>query len=402
MSTSKKPMVQGMRLQAIILSLKFKLLRLVFRHAHNWKEALGLAKKIDTEIKQYLGPKGIHKMAHVGDRYYWDMYDEGWPSEIFNRNVRQECDRINSPASAQIGMRNVLFGITTKCPLQCEHCYEWNNLNLKERLSFTDLQTIIEKIIEHGASQIHFGGGEPMMRFTEILALLKSYSHQVGFWIVTSGYNVTEERARQLKESGLTGICVSLDHHEELKHNEFRHHRTAYTMAQNAVAAANCAGLVTSLSLCATKEFVNEENLHAYLDLAKRWGVSFIQILEPRAVGHFDGKPIHLSIDQKNLLENFFLKVNSDASFRSYPIIIYHEYYQPTLGCRGAGKGSLYIDPLGEVHACPFCRNSVGNVLNESFEKCVAQLLGNGCALPPIKAIQKTEPIKKMDEVLTS
>jgi MoaA/NifB/PqqE/SkfB family radical SAM enzyme len=210
-------------------------------------------------------------------------------------------------------------------------------------------------------------------------------------------------RARELKDAGLTGVCVSLDHHEEMMHNYFRHHAQAYTMAKEAVAACREAGLVTGLSLCATKEFVSEENLNAYLELAKEWGVAFIQILEPRAVGHYQGKDVNLSADQKRMLENTFIKVNTNFSFRAYPIIIYHEFYQATLGCRGGGKGSFYIDPQGEVHPCPFCRRSEGNLLYDSVEKCVDNLLKSGCpmVIPEAEKIDKSGK-DELEVVLTN
>ncbi len=61
--------------------------------------------------------------------------------------------------------------------------------------------------------------------------------------------------------------------------------------------------------------------------------------------------------------------------------MIYHEYYQPTLGCRGGGVGAFYIDPLANVHACPFCRQSAGNLLTERVDTCVERLRKTGCGV---------------------
>lgn len=374
---------------------KAHLFLVVLNHERTWRKTVATINTIQEKIRKYRGPKAIRKLAYVNGRYYWDMYGEGWPSEGFKRNVRRECKRLASKASEHVGMRNVLFGITTKCPLQCEHCYEWDNLNIKERLSYSDIETIIEKLIDYGVGQIHFGGGEPMMRFNEMIKLLQKYSSRTGFWIVTSGYNVTEERARTLRDAGLTGMCVSLDHHDEQKHNQFRQHSSAFSMAQQAVDAANKAGIVTALSLCSTLEFTTQGNLLTYAELAKRWGVSFIQILEPRAVGHYAGKSVQLSEEKKKLLSDFFLMLSNDKAYERYPIPIYHEYYKQTLGCRGAGNGALYIDPLGNVHACPFCRNRVGNLTEHSVEECVTRLMHGGCAVPSIMLEQE-----KSEEVL--
>jgi len=276
--------------------------------------------------------------------------------------------------------------------MQCEHCFEWDNLNIRERLSFSDVCSITEKLIAYGVGQIHLGGGEPMMRYSEMLSLLKLYSSHTGFWIVTSGYQLTKERALELKAAGLTGVCVSIDHHDEQKHNEFRHYSNIFKMAREATAVAHEAGLVTALSLCATKEFISSENLDAYMGMAKELHVSFVQLLEPRAVGHYEGKDVHLSADKKLLLEQLFLKMNYNNSYKKYPMVIYHEYYKSTLGCRGGGAGAFYIDPLANVHACPFCRQSAGNLLTDSVAHCVDNLKQKGCAAPaPLPAIKRKE-----------
>jgi MoaA/NifB/PqqE/SkfB family radical SAM enzyme len=386
---SYNPMINGLRLKLVIRLLKLHIFLVVLTYTHSWKRTVHIVSIIREKIRQYRGPNSIQKVARVNGKYYWDMYGVGWPSVAFVRNVRRECNRIES-GSERAGMRNVLMAITTKCPLQCEHCFEWNNLNMKERLSFSDLTTIIEKLIDHGVGQIHLSGGEPMMRYEEILKLLEKYSDHTGFWIITSGYGVTPERAQQLKEAGLTGLSVSLDHHLEPNHNRFRNHRDAFAMAQQAVSAGNAAGLVTSLSLCSTKEYTTAQNLMTYAELARSWGVSFIQLLEPKAVGHYEGKPVQLSDDHKKILEDFFLTLNNQSAYRNYPNVIYHEYYMPTIGCRGAGNGTFYIDPLGEVHPCPFCRNASGNLITDSVEQCLSNLGREGCPIPaPLPKVKK-------------
>lgn len=392
----ESPMVRGVMLKVVVRLIKAHIFFIALFHFKNWRKTISTVKLLKGQIKKYIGPNSIQKIAYAGGRYYWDMYGEGWPSAGFVRNVIRECIRINSSAADHVGMRNVLFGFTVKCPMQCEHCFEWDNLNLKEKLSFEDVCTITEKLLSYGVGQIHLGGGEPMMRYAELIALLKVYSPRAGFWIVTSGYQLTRERALELKKAGLTGVCVSIDHHDEQKHNAFRHHKNLFAMAQEAVVAAREAGLVTALSLCATKEFISRENIDSYLQMARQLHVSFLQMLEPKAAGHYAGKDVLLHPEHKKVLEETFLKVNYHADYVHHPIVIYHEYYQPTLGCRGAGNGAFYIGPLANVHACPFCRQGVGNLLTDSVEQCVDNLKKKGCAVPLPEIKKKREPIFEM------
>ena len=108
-------------------------------------------------------------------------------------------------------------------------------------------------------------------------------------------------------------------------------------------------------------------------------GVSFIQVLEPKAVGHYKGKNVRLEPEHEKILEDFFLKMNNDKQYREFPIICYHGYYQRKVGCFGAGNRSLYVDTDGNIMACPFCRTKTGNALTEDLDLAVENLLAAGC-----------------------
>ena len=42
--------------------------------------------------------------------------------------------------------------------------------------------------------------------------------------------------------------------------------------------------------------------------------------------------------------------------------MLYHGYHQNRIGCF-AGSRSIYIDSVGDVHACPFCHTKSYNIL---------------------------------------
>jgi hypothetical protein len=68
------------------------------------------------------------------------------------------------------------------------------------------------------------------------------------------------------------------------------------------------------------------------VELAKQWGVSFVQLLEPRAVGHYAGKDVFVSAEQLQLLEDFFIEYNFNRTHTQYPLIVYHGFYQQARG----------------------------------------------------------------------
>ena len=98
---------------------------------------------------------------------------------------------------------------------------------------------------------------------------------------------------------------ISLDHWDENMHDTFRGMPGSYAWVEKACKNTKEEGLVLALTLCATKAFTSKKNLWKYADFAKKLGANFVQILEPKAVGHYRGKNVDLSFEQQLMIESF-------------------------------------------------------------------------------------------------
>ena len=322
----------------------------------------------------------LNKYAKTGNRYFFTYNAPGWPSKAFNRYITHHLKN-NKYGINNNSIHTVLFGITKKCGFQCEHCCEWENLNKPEVLSGEDLLKIIHQFQDAGVTQVQFSGGEPLNRFQDILYLLDYAKQGTDFWVLTSGYNLTEEKTLLLKQHGLTGITISLDHCDEDLHDAFRGKPGSFKRALQAAACARHAGLAVCFSICPTQKFISKENLSRYAELVKEAGASFIQILEPKAVGHYANQPVALTSLQINELENFYEQMNyCNKAFIHYPIISYHGYYSRRTGCAGAGKDYVYVDTDGDIHSCPFCRHKLFSALDDQLSVHLQQLKRKGCS----------------------
>ena len=302
------------------------------------------------------------KLYRVNGKYYFNLYTPGWPSKTYD-NIWESELRRHMPGNLLPEKTFFAFlAITRKCPMRCEHCFEWDNLNQKESFTKEDLLKVLDIYHAAGVQQFHFSGGEPMTRFKDLVELFKHTKGKSECWVVTSGFNCTTENARLLKEAGCKGVVVSIDHYIPELHNIFRGHSYAFNHATNAVKAALDAGLVTAMSVCATKSFIDGGHLLPYLEFAKSMGVHFVQVLEPRAIGHYSGADVLLEEKHIKALESFFQEMNHSKKYRDYPILMYHGYHQRRVGCF-AGSRSVYIDSAGDVHSCPFCHTSSYNII---------------------------------------
>ena len=313
-------------------------------------------------------------------KFYWSLNAPAFPSRGFNDFIQNEFNRL-IPFDNRINQLNtVIFSITNQCDYRCKHCFEINNLQDEEHLNFEELLKIQEKLHARGTLQIQLSGGEPLKRIDDLTELVRVGKNLSEYWILTSGKDLILENALRLKKAGLVGINVSLDHFEADKHNEFRNNDKAFSRALEAVKNSKRVGLLTCLSLCATKDFISKENLFEYFELAKSIGVHFVQILEARSVGNFTDINVELEEEQIQVLNDFYVnalkKYGSDCPVLSYP-----GYHQRKIECMGAGERYLYIDTKGKIHACPFCQTSVSDAVDDDLEEAIHKLKTIGCQM---------------------
>ena len=341
--------------------------------------AWGVLRRAEQLRHAYYGEQRPCKIARVAGRLYREYHVPGWPGAAHTRYVAATLARLQPALAAPAPLHTVYLAVTKKCPLACEHCFEWDALNQPEKLSRADLHELVARFQARQVSQIYFTGGEPLLRVPDLVAVLQQARPGTDFWVITSGFHGTLANMQRLKAAGLTGIVVSLDHHEAARHNAFRGSARAYENALQAVAHARQAGLVVCLSVCATRDFTTEANLLAYAHLARQLGVTFVQVLEPKAVGHYAGQDVALSTSQVALLDAFYEKMSYDPAYHDWPIVTYYAYHQRRAGCSGAADWFLYVDTDGDLHACPFCQRKTGSALADDFDEALERVRTRAC-----------------------
>lgn len=380
-ASTKRITVTGIAHQVVRFLMWLTILITAIKKYNNLRLAFKKIKQLKALRNNYRNGYTLQKFVRNGFRFYAGYNIPAWPSATFNKYIERQLTRMDDPMSPTL--HTIILGITKKCGFKCEHCYEWEHLNKPEVLSKDDLITIVKRFYELGVSQVQITGGEPLNRFADLLFMLQQSPKGINYWIYTTGYSLTYEKAKQLYAAGLTGITISLDHHIPEHHDRFRGVNNAFAKAISAASYAKQAGLTVCFSLCATKDFISRDNLYAYAKLAKESGASFIQILEPRAVGHYSGKEVELSNEHFSVLNEFFERINFNNEYNSYPIIAYPGYYGRKIGCSGGGADYLYVDMDGDAHNCPFCQRKLFSALHSDLKYELQQLKLTGCKTFP-------------------
>lgn len=107
--------------------------------------------------------------------------------------------------------RWLLAELTYACPLQCPYCSNPVDFaHYKHELTTDDWLRVFSEARQMGAVQLGFSGGEPLIR--KDLSILVKHARELGFYsnLITSAYNLAEDRIVELKQAGLDHIQISI------------------------------------------------------------------------------------------------------------------------------------------------------------------------------------------------
>ncbi|MBR5735147.1 MAG: 12,18-didecarboxysiroheme deacetylase [Desulfovibrionaceae bacterium] len=152
----------------------------------------------------------------------------------------------------------VVWNMTRRCNLKCVHCYaQAVDPEGRDDISTEQAKAMIDDLAAYGAPVMLFSGGEPLVR--KDLVELASHATSKGMRAVisTNGTLISKEKAKELKEVGLSYVGISLDGGEEV-HDRFRGVKGSYKKALEGVKNCQEAGLKVGLRFTINRRNVEE------------------------------------------------------------------------------------------------------------------------------------------------
>lgn len=107
------------------------------------------------------------------------------------------------------------ISVTDKCNLRCVYCMPEEGIQLKQHkdiLRYEQIEQIVKEAVALGITKIRLTGGEPLVK-KDIEVLIKELAGIKGIrelCLTTNGV-LLAQKAKILKESGLTSVNISLD-----------------------------------------------------------------------------------------------------------------------------------------------------------------------------------------------
>jgi len=152
----------------------------------------------------------------------------------------------------------VVWNMTRRCNLKCIHCYAHaRDRNFEGELTTPQAREMIDDLSAFGVPVLLFSGGEPLMH--PHLIELAEYAVYKGMRAVisTNGTLITPEKARMLKDIGLSYVGISLDGMEEI-HDRFRAVKGAFKSAMDGIHNTQSAGIKVGLRFTINRFNVGE------------------------------------------------------------------------------------------------------------------------------------------------
>ncbi len=152
----------------------------------------------------------------------------------------------------------IVWNMTRRCNLKCVHCYaKSEDISYDNELNHEQSLAMIDDLAEFGVPVLLFSGGEPLVHPRLIEYAQYAVNKGMRAVISTNGTLITEEKAKALKEIGLSYVGISLDGLEET-HDKFRGVKGSYKKAMKAIEYCQKAGIKVGLRFTINKRNVKD------------------------------------------------------------------------------------------------------------------------------------------------
>lgn len=249
----------------------------------------------------------------------------------------------------------MLAELTHRCPLQCPYCA--NPLEM-ERAS-AELQTedwlrVLDEAAALGVLQVHFSGGEPMVRRDILELVSRARDRQLYSNLITSGVTLTAASLAALHAAGLDHIQLSFQDAEAAGGDRIGGMPGGHERKLVAARLIREAGFPLTANFVVHRQ--NLDRLSAMLELGEQLGAGRIEIAHVQYYGwgllNRDAlMPTAAQIDHADA-------VVADARERLHGRVVIDyvtpDYYaaRPKACMGGWGRQFLNISPTGRVLPC--------------------------------------------------
>jgi len=280
----------------------------------------------------------------------------------------------------------VWLHITNKCNLRCKYCYICkSNSSMSLCMGKKVIRRVFEIVRSEGYKNINlkFSGGEPILKFNEIIKLVK-YSQflslkfliTTNYVILSNGTLITQDKAKLLKQNNIS-VGISLDGLKDYndKQRIFADGSGSFSNIITGIQNLQKEEVEFSINITITK--LNVKNIPAISKFLLKKKIPFLFSF----VRDNLKKNLSLMCDNKTLI--YYLKKSYKIIEKDLPkyslskgLLDSVSFRNYQASCCGVGKNYLVINYNGNISSCQMLMHKpIGNI----FDQDIIKILKNKC-----------------------
>lgn len=286
----------------------------------------------------------------------------------------------------------IAWEITRRCNLRCVHCRSSSQLEVEGHPDFSldEAKRVLDDIRSYASPVVVLSGGEPLLR-SDVFDIA-AYGTELGLrmCLATNGSLVTADTCRQITESGIKMVSLSLDGSTAAVHDDFRNQPGAFEGVMNATRLFNAHNIDFLVNSSFTKR--NQDEAPKIHQLVKSLGATawYLFMIVPTGRGEEIMAEL-IPPDEYEAMLNWHydmekeedeLLVRPTCAPQYYRVVLQRakeegeKFKRRTLkfstgGSKGCLAGQLIcmIDVDGNVLPCSYFPLPAGNIRTQSFRE---------------------------------
>ena len=286
----------------------------------------------------------------------------------------------------------IAWEITRRCNLRCVHCRSSSQLEVEGHPDFSldEAKRVLDDIRSYASPVVVLSGGEPLLR-SDVFDIA-AYGTGLGLrmCLATNGSLVTADTCRQITESGIRMVSLSLDGSTAAVHDDFRNQPGAFEGVMNATRLFNAHNIDFLINSSFTKR--NQDEAPKIHQLVKSLGATawYLFMIVPTGRGEEIMAEL-IPPDEYEAMLNWHydmekeedeLLVRPTCAPQYYRVVLQRakeegeKFKRRTLkfstgGSKGCLAGQLIcmIDVDGNVLPCSYFPLPAGNIRHQSFRE---------------------------------
>ncbi|MBM7693983.1 cyclic pyranopterin phosphate synthase [Peribacillus deserti] len=217
--------------------------------------------------------------------------------------IRQVYDALKRP------LRDLRISVIDRCNLRCQYCMpadifgdSYKFLPGEELLSFEEIERSARLFADLGVEKIRLTGGEPLLR-RNLPLLIKQLSHINGIndiALTTNGIYL-KKYARDLRDSGLQRVNISLDSIDDALFKEITGRSIGIKPVLQGIQAAKESGLEVKINMV-VKKGMNDSQILPMAEFCKNENLT-LRFIEFMDVGNTNGWKLDHVISKKEIIQ---------------------------------------------------------------------------------------------------